>query len=198
MGLLGSVTASTVGWDLVLLTLFGALGYLYAQRTRRRIGTTPWRLPAVIWAIISAILPIYGLLLEMLAGLTTRVSRQRLPGMQNRPGFDQRLQQGAWQSPYSTNPYQPYGGPQANPAGGNELWPSEQSLRPGPGGWLPSASDEPAPLFGWYPDPEGVHEERYWDGRSWTETVRDAGVTSTAPLGPVQPPWASRSNQPAS
>jgi hypothetical protein len=30
---------------------------------------------------------------------------------------------------------------------------------------------------GWYPDPPGRHEHRYWDGNGWTLDVADAGVT---------------------
>ncbi len=39
---------------------------------------------------------------------------------------------------------------------------------------------------GWYTDPARRH--RYWDGRDWTATVSDTGVTSTDPLGPGPPP----------
>lgn len=31
---------------------------------------------------------------------------------------------------------------------------------------------------GWWPDPHGRHQLRYWDGTRWTEHVSDAGVTS--------------------
>lgn len=42
----------------------------------------------------------------------------------------------------------------------------------------PAESEMPA---AWYPDPEGRHEVRYWDGRGWTEHVSDAGTTSQDP-----------------
>lgn len=32
---------------------------------------------------------------------------------------------------------------------------------------------------GWYPDPRGAHEQRYWDGANWTASVSDAGEQST-------------------
>lgn len=35
---------------------------------------------------------------------------------------------------------------------------------------------------GWYPDPRGGHEHRWWDGATWTSNVADAGVTATDPL----------------
>jgi len=31
----------------------------------------------------------------------------------------------------------------------------------------------------WYPDPDGRHEQRYFDGKVWTERVRTAGVERT-------------------
>lgn len=34
---------------------------------------------------------------------------------------------------------------------------------------------------GWFRDPVGRHEHRYWDGRNWTASVSD-GVTTTDPL----------------
>lgn len=39
---------------------------------------------------------------------------------------------------------------------------------------------------GWYVDPSGRHEYRYWDGRVWTPAVTDSGVTGIDPLS--QPP----------
>ena len=33
----------------------------------------------------------------------------------------------------------------------------------------------------WYPDPSRRHEQRYWNGTSWTDDVSDKGVHSTDP-----------------
>lgn len=38
-----------------------------------------------------------------------------------------------------------------------------------------------APDAGWYPDPGARHEQRYWDGRGWTDYIRDRGVQGTDP-----------------
>ena len=47
----------------------------------------------------------------------------------------------------------------------------------------PAASRSiPAPAAGWYADPAGHHEHRYWDGSNWTAAVSDEGVASTEPL----------------
>jgi hypothetical protein len=40
---------------------------------------------------------------------------------------------------------------------------------------------------GWYPDPGGHYDHRYWDGTSWTEYVSRAGQPTTAPVTP--PDW---------
>jgi hypothetical protein len=52
---------------------------------------------------------------------------------------------------------------------------------------------------GWYPDPSGAHESRYWNGTDWTADVASGGVTSSAPLGsPVAPPATATAPPPAS
>lgn len=38
---------------------------------------------------------------------------------------------------------------------------------------------------GWYEDPSGRHQHRYWDGTRWTDDVADAGTASIDPLGPA-------------
>ncbi|MEM1334097.1 MAG: phospholipid scramblase-related protein, partial [Actinomycetota bacterium] len=35
----------------------------------------------------------------------------------------------------------------------------------------------------WYPDPNGRHELRYWNGSQWTDHVSDRGTVSTDPVG---------------
>ena len=42
-----------------------------------------------------------------------------------------------------------------------------------------------SPPAGWYPDPTGQFEQRYWDGATWTEHVVRGGVQSTSPLQPI-------------
>jgi hypothetical protein len=46
---------------------------------------------------------------------------------------------------------------------------------------VPTRGDGP----GWYADPAGAHEHRYWDGTDWTEHVSVGGVASTAPVVPA-------------
>ena len=44
----------------------------------------------------------------------------------------------------------------------------------------------PSPLAapGWYADPSGRNEFRYWDGGAWTENVIAAGVEAVDPPSP--------------
>jgi len=40
---------------------------------------------------------------------------------------------------------------------------------------------------GWFPDPTGRHEYRYWDGVRWADQVSDRGVTDTDPVVAAPP-----------
>ena len=40
---------------------------------------------------------------------------------------------------------------------------------------------------GWYADPSGRHQMRYWDGASWTAHVTDNGSQTTDPMPPAPP-----------
>jgi hypothetical protein len=35
---------------------------------------------------------------------------------------------------------------------------------------------------GWYPDPSGRHQNRYWDGKQWTDRVSEGGLYGTDDL----------------
>ncbi len=35
---------------------------------------------------------------------------------------------------------------------------------------------------GWFPDPTGRHDHRWWDGAAWTAHVADAGIATVDPL----------------
>jgi hypothetical protein len=59
---------------------------------------------------------------------------------------------------------------------------AEPSPAPAP---APAPAPEPAPVVttpaGWYPDPSGRYELRYWDGTQWTEHVARQGQQFTDP-----------------
>ena len=44
--------------------------------------------------------------------------------------------------------------------------------------WTPAAV-----VAGWYPDPTGRFEQRYWNGTGWTADVATGGATSVDPAG---------------
>ncbi len=39
---------------------------------------------------------------------------------------------------------------------------------------------------GWYPDPQGIPQERFWDGHGWTDRTRP--MTIVIPAKPSAPP----------
>ncbi len=47
---------------------------------------------------------------------------------------------------------------------------------------MTTSSSGPAP--GWYPDPSGQHDQRYWDGTTWTDQVTSREVAPAAPTMP--------------
>jgi hypothetical protein len=49
---------------------------------------------------------------------------------------------------------------------------------------------------GWYPDPTGRHQYRYWHGADWTDLVSDAGRTSSDPPVAVLPVPAVSPDEP--
>jgi uncharacterized membrane protein len=83
--------------------------------------------------------------------------------------------------PGSAPPVYPGGGPPPYPGSAPE--PVGVGSTPGSAPWAgPSPAPPSNPPFGWYPDPSGHHEQRYWDGTRWTEYVSDAGRQTTDPL----------------
>lgn len=54
----------------------------------------------------------------------------------------------------------------------------------------------PQARAGWYPDPFGRHERRYWDGRQWTHQVWSAGRQQLEPpVGGVPLPTGDRASK---
>lgn len=51
---------------------------------------------------------------------------------------------------------------------------------------------------GWYSDPTGRHDHRWWDGAAWTAHVADAGIAAQDALdAPTDGPGRARSDLPA-
>jgi hypothetical protein len=51
---------------------------------------------------------------------------------------------------------------------------------------------------GWFDDPTGAHELRYWDGEEWTDHVADGGVTVRSPPVHASPAPSRTTDAPAS
>ncbi len=150
------------GGEIFLLVLFAFGGHRYSARTGMTRGTTPWHLPSVIWGLICLGLGPFGLLLEFVAVRTTKPVSMPVPVGHGAPGGGS-----APPSPWSAG---------AQPA-------LEETATAMPFG-IAAADDGSgkSALFGWYPDPTGRHERRYWDGKGWTALVEDQRVTANDPL----------------
>lgn len=116
-----------------------------------------------LWLVLEVLcLLLFGLIAIVVALLYFAVPRPRLVAVERessgRPPYP-----GAPQYPVSSGSPPPYPG----------------------GGGAPSAYQAPErrdlPMFGWYPDPSGRHQQRYWDGTRWTDQVSDDGRQSVDP-----------------
>jgi hypothetical protein len=70
------------------------------------------------------------------------------------------------------------------PASGSNGSPP-QGIQSGWGAWSAGPAPPPppgAPPAGWYPDPSGRHQYRFFNGHDWTADVVDNGVHSAEPL----------------
>lgn len=158
----------------------------------------------VLWMVLEIVLLI-GLLSIVIGIIYLAAIRPRLEAVARQggsgpwaggPGYPGQPGPG---SPWGGAPHPgqqpPYGGPPPGypgqpPAGVPGPWAYPGTGGPGtPYGPQPSAPQPVAPPppvenppFGWYADPSGRHEKRYWDGTRWTEHVSDADVRSTDPV----------------
>jgi hypothetical protein len=136
-----------------LLCAFG--GYRFSVRSALLRGSTPWRMPSIVWGIICLTGPL-GLLIELVAVRTTKAPP--IPA-----NIGNVIGETAWSSATSyaigdTPVVTDSGHAAANDGSGKTA------------------------LFGWYPDPSGRHERRYWDGKGWTSLIEDNLVTAEDPL----------------
>ncbi|MCU1489955.1 MAG: hypothetical protein JWM85_1360 [Acidimicrobiaceae bacterium] len=163
--------------SVLLALVFSLIGYRMSVRHHRVRGVTPWRLPSLVWALICLVFQFLGVFLELLAELTTRTQVPITPARAS----DELAPYGGGLDAGTDRP-----GTVARPVTTGTEVPAAQDLEETerPADVLaPPLSDQPgrAPLFGWYPDPLGRHEMRYFDGRVWGELVLDGRATSIDP-----------------
>jgi hypothetical protein len=139
-----------------LLILCAFAGHRYSVRSGLLRGTTPWHIPSVVWAVLCLATGPFGLLVEFVAVRTTKPVSLSAAG-DGHPG------------PAEWGPVTP-----------TAFGPTPPPERP----LVPAADDGSGKmaLFGWYPDPSGRHERRYWDGKGWTRLIEDHLVTGDDPL----------------
>lgn len=150
--------------------LFAWWGYRMSFRHRLVRGVTPWRVPSAVWALICFILQPFGIVVELFAQATTKSTAAprataAMPG--SFPAYPQRA--GVPQGPSMPLADEPASAPTA------------VELPTGPPPPTPDGSGK-TPLFGWYQDTTGRHEQRYWDGRRWSEHIRDNGTLGVDPV----------------
>ena len=166
-----------------LAVLFAALGYRMSVRYRALRGVTPWRLPSFAWAILCLVLQFVGIAIEVLAEMTTRA-----------PYSPATPAPGGTHADAGTSRYAP---PTTAPVAVDQPTPGELPALGSPlaiglvehqGG---HREDQLAPpldaqgrpdLFGWYTDPTGRHQRRYFDGRRWSEHVIDGATLAVDEL----------------
>jgi len=195
-GLSGYSTGDIV-LSLAFASLFALWGYRMSARHRALRGVTPWRLPSAVWAAICFVVP-FGILLEVLAQATTKSAMG--PSISPQANRSQRsfgavgVQMDRRRAGNGAGEDNPRGAEIAS----SDLGPGDDIVNatarladhdaasgaPASGGYPPPPADAGGhtALFGWYPDVTTRHHERYWDGRRWSEHVRDGSVFSTDEL----------------
>jgi hypothetical protein len=152
----------------VLAVVFGFVAYLVSRNYGRRHGVTPWHMPSWVWGVIGFFsLALWGILILIAVNTTKK------PGA---PGQDQWPEQPPYPGTAPGSPTSPTYGAAPGITGAPGPTPSPTTGPP------PYPGAAPLPPPGWYPDPSGRHQSRYWEGTTWTEHVGDGTATSTDPV----------------
>ncbi len=135
----------------------GVLMFREARNTSQQYGRTPFGRSPAFWGVFSFLVLIVAVPLYYIGKATLR--RQGPPASGS----------------YGAGGYAGGGG------GGGGGGGSQQSGGSGSSGSSPTGPTAGGPPAGWFADPSGRHQQRYWDGVAWTEHVADAGATSVDP-----------------
>jgi hypothetical protein len=168
-----SLSGNEVVFIVVLLSLFGLLGYRISAIHRVLRGVTPWRFPSYVWAAICFATGPVGLVVELFAEFTTK---PRLPSSLGRLAFRDPAarQSGGTRIPGVAM------APSMPTTVATSVGADVEPIYRGPA--LPKDESGKTSLFGWYADPMHRHEVRYFDGRRWSDFVADNGVRSSDPI----------------
>ncbi|GEM_PF-2006534 len=174
--------AGVFAFSLLFALLFGALAYGRAAAFRRRFGRNPWGIAPGVWLLIGFLFSAFGLVLTLLACATTRVGP--LSTLTGPPPLETPEPDGGPRTPESWDAATPESS-EGTDRRGQEGDRGRQPPQATPGG-----STEEAPRWppaGWYSDPTGLHEYRFWEGSDWSSYVSDHGNVATDPLPPPPP-----------
>jgi Protein of unknown function (DUF2510) len=147
----------TVLW-VVTGAFSGAIAYMRTAQCRRQTGRNPWGIPPGAWFLGGLVFLLIGALLaEIASAMTHPRPAEPAPSVAG---------PAPW-APTSTVEV-------VRPAPVEELAPAPVAAPPVPTG----------PPAGWYADPAGVHQHRWWDGTGWGDQVVDDGFGRSDPLPP--------------
>jgi hypothetical protein len=147
-----------------LAIVFGLLSYVRTGSFRQRNGQNPWGIHPIVWGVAGFFFGIIGLLLALLACVTTK-SRPLDHGNGPHDRFADLARKGP--------------GPGATEHFGTPAGPGASASVPAPAG-----AKDAAPPPGWHPDPADPGRLRLWTGDDWSDEVLVAGVVSKSPLPP--------------
>jgi len=154
------------GWDVVAIVPTGSDITAFLKRDKAAAGATG----ASGWETTSAGGQTAGVAAGVASSPTEPAGWGSAPAGSSGSG---------WGSSSSDQSGSSWGG-STTPAAGSAAWSgsSQASTTPTAPASAPSTPSVPA---GWYSDPAGRFELRYWDGSAWTEHVSRAGQQYTDP-----------------
>lgn len=168
-------TVSGTDWVALFLAVGIAINVSRdSTRMQRNVGTTPLGVPPWLWGVLGFLFGLITLIVYVIA--RRRLTRRLASGGAFSSAYGPR---GGGGIGYGSQPpgYGPQpGGFGAPPtASGPSAWAPAPGTPGGAGDPGAAQGQQPLPVSGWYPDPSGRHQHRYWDGIRWTEHIMDAG-----------------------
>jgi len=173
--------ATFTGGQLALVLIFAVVwavvGYLLTETDRRRLGRTPWGVPAMGWSAILFFTGLLGFVVWLVAHRSA--VRRAANGPYGGPGAVPGGGGAAPPGPVASNPGRlvasdfpayprPASGGDAPGPGSNA---GQAPPAPSPAVTVPTSAPADAAPPGWHPDPGGQYHYRWWTGSEWTSYV---------------------------